>query len=482
MSTVESVATDDRRRSLALWHRVATPWRSLRGRAALSLAATVLVLSVIAAVAVWISVSQYLLLQRERSTLAQVMANADQVQRLARPGGLSRPQALAELSREIGSTSLLVDEGQWWTTSLEVGREDLPRALREAAIDGQPSRQRIRVGDKTMLAVGVPLPRVGQAYFEVFPLTELNSTFRVLGVVLGGAVVTVPLMALLLGWWVTAPALRPVVEIALAAKGFAAGDLETRMDSRGHPELVPIAALFNQAAGALEKRVQADARFAGDVSHELRNPLTTMMGSIAVLEQHRDRFPADAGEAVDLLASEVHRFAQLVEDLLELSRMEDGAGELDDHGSVRLAELVRWSVPQHLRHCIRIEENAREVSIYGDRRRLERAVANLVQNAERHGNGLEALTVSGGSDCVRVTVDDAGPGVPEADRERIFERFARGQGSSRASADGTGLGLALVARHVRLLGGEVSVERSPQDGARFAITLPVDHQEHGELR
>ena len=449
-------------------------WRSLRGRAAISFAVLALVLTAAMAIGVWATVSQFLMLQRERSTVAQAVSNAQQVERGLAIQGASPPEQLSRLSREIGSTSLLVDDGRWHTTSLQFGRDDLPGDLRRTVLDGQASRQRIGVDQETMLAVGVPLDE-GAAYFEVFPVVELNRTLRTLGLVLVGATLIVPMLALALGWWATRPALRPLSRLSDAAAAIADGALDTRIDPRGDPELIPIARSFNETAAALERRVRADARFAADVAHELRSPLTTMLSAVALVDEYRERLPDGGREALDLLASEVQRFARLVQDLLEISRTDAGSTVLD-LSDVNLSDLVQWALPASLRSRLTVADDARDLHVRVDKRRLERVVANLVENAETHGVGLTGIAVSRGDGHAQVVVDDAGPGVRESDRQRIFERFARGRGSSRVASDGAGLGLSLVARHVHLLGGDVTVQESPDGGARFVLTLPVEER------
>lgn len=450
--------------------------RTLRGRATGAFTVVAVLLSTALAIGVWLAVSQFLLLQRERTTLAQATANAAQVQRSLSGQGLTVPQLLAQLPRQTGSTSLYVENGEWTTTSVAVGRDDLPRSLQDTVVEGTPARQRIDVGGETVLAVGVPLARIGQAYVEVFPLDELDRTYRVLGTGLVIAVLCSVPVALLAGWWATRPALRPLTRISEAAGAVAAGDLGVRIDPRGDPSLVPIATSFNQTAAALEARVRSDARFAADVAHELRNPLTTIVGAVDLVESHADGLPADGREGLDLLRSETARFERLVADLLEISRSDGGGGDLVVE-DVRLADLVREAVARRNRDAgpgarLTVTIEAPDVVVRVDKRRLERVLGNLMDNADRHGRGLTAVTVTGGPDSARVLVDDAGPGVPPEERARVFERFARGRGSTRT--EGTGLGLALVARHVSAMGGTVSISDSPSGGARVTVVLPLE--------
>ncbi len=450
---------------------------TLRGRATLAFTAVTLVISAMLAVAVWIAVSQYLLVQRERITLAQTAANAAQVQRALGTEGLPVPQLLAQLPRETGSVSLYVDDGEWVTTSLLLGRDDLPAVLAGTVLDGSAARQRIEVQGRTVMAVGIPLAGLDQAYFEVFPLDELDKTYRVLGVGLTLALVALVPPSLAVGWWVTGPALRPLDRIAAAARAIAGGDLSARIDSRGDPSLAPIASSFNRTAAALEDRVRADARFAADVSHELRTPLTAMLGALDLVETGADSLPPDGREGLAMLRAEVLRFERLVADLLEISRADAGNADLAVE-EVRLAALVQEALARRrlTGRCdarLEVRSDADEAVIHADKRRLERVLGNLMDNADKHGGGLSCVTVARGDTSACVLVDDAGPGVPEAERGRVFERFARGSGGIRTRTEGAGLGLALVARHVQAMGGTVTVGESPWGGARFVVELPV---------
>jgi signal transduction histidine kinase len=450
---------------------------TLRERATLAFTAVALLLSTVLTLGVWVTVSQFLLLQRERSTLAQTTANAAQVQRALPAEGLSVPQLLAQLPRQTGLISLYVDDGAWTTTSLLVGRDELPGALRRTVIDGAPARQRVTVADETVLAVGVPLAGLGDAYFEVFPLDELDRTYRVLGTVLGVAVVGSVPLSLLAGWWATRPTLRPLERLSAAAAAIAGGDLSARMDSRGDPALSPIASSFNRTAEALEERVRTDARFAADVSHELRSPLTAMIGALGLVEDGAEHLPADGQEGLALLRSEVLRFERLVADLLEISRADAGSDELllEEVRLVALVEevLARRRLGGLPGTPLEVAAGAGDVVLRADKRRLERVLGNLLDNADRHGGGVTAVVVTRGAETVCVSVDDAGPGVPVPERARVFERFARGAGSVRTRTEGSGLGLALVTRHVRALDGAVRITDSPAGGARFTVELPL---------
>jgi signal transduction histidine kinase len=165
----------------------------------------------------------------------------------------------------------------------------------------------------------------------------------------------------------------------------------------------------------------------------------------------------------------------MVEDLLEISRYDAGVAELELE-EVDLRDLVRHALGRAGDGVpLDIGNGAEAALILGDKRRLERVVANLIENATAYGGGATRVGVARVNGFVRVTVEDQGAGVPGAERAKVFERFFRGSASGRRGAgSGTGLGLALVAEHVRLHGGTVWVEDG-QDGrgARFVVELPA---------
>jgi signal transduction histidine kinase len=213
------------------------------------------------------------------------------------------------------------------------------------------------------------------------------------------------------------------------------------------------------------------------VSHELRSPLTTLSTSLDVIRSRRDELPPRSQAALDLLDADVRRFRRMVEDLLEISRFDAGVAELEVE-AVDLRELVRHTIaaqPEGEHVPVTVDGSGGEPVVLGDKRRLERVVANLVENAAAYGGGATGVAVERHDGKVRVVVEDAGGGVPPLERTKVFERFFRGSASGRrGTGGGSGLGLALVAEHVHLHGGDVWVEDGPGGvGARFVVELPA---------
>jgi len=306
-------------------------------------------------------------------------------------------------------------------------------------------------------------------FLQLFKLSELERTYRYLATVLVAGVVASVVVGVVLGWWTSRRALRPLGELNRAATLMAGGDLRARLPDQDDPDLAPLARTFNRTADALEARVRRDERFAGDVSHELRSPLTTMANAAAVLRRRTAGMSATAVKALDLLVTEVERFRHTVVDLLEISRDDQVDFELVD-----LGELVAAVLRHRGGALVPMELAGPRPYVMGDRRRLERVVANLLDNAEIYAGGAVRVGILACGERVRIEVEDAGPGVPAELREVIFERFARGAWAGRrADGGGSGLGLALVAQHVRRHDGSVAVEDRPGGGARFVVELPA---------
>ncbi len=357
-----------------------------------------------------------------------------------------------------------------------------PDLLERVNSDGQSSRQIVRIGGELNLVVGWSVS-IGTptSYYQFFSLSDVDSTLSNVRLSLVLAAVISTGLGLLLGIFAARRAVRPLATAAQAASAIAGGRLDTRLEPTDDPDLRVLTESFNDMAAALEQRVERDARFASDVSHELRSPLMTLSASVEVMEARRDDLSDRARSALDLLSSDVVRFQGLVEDLLEISRFDAGAIRLHME-ELLAAEFVRQavavsSVPETPVH---VEERAEGALIRGDRRRLARVIANLIDNARAYGGGEPevTITVPEGEDepmsHVVIAVEDTGPGVPPEERDLVFERFARGgTAGRRTGSEGAGLGLSLVDEHIRMHGGRVWVEdRLDGDpGARFVIEL-----------
>jgi signal transduction histidine kinase len=264
--------------------------------------------------------------------------------------------------------------------------------------------------------------------------------------------------------------LRPLRDVAVAADRIADGDLEARLDPKGDPDLEPFVEPFNEMVGTLAERIEREHRFAADVSHELRTPIAALAAAVEVAHRRREQLPETVVIAVDALAEQVSAFNRLVLDLLEISRFDAGSARLDLEPLDLHAFLRELAEP---RGCEVI--GGEHAVVAADRARLQQVVTNLLDNAERYSGGADRIVVEPDVGVVRISVDDRGPGVPDDEKEAIFDRFARGAQTSEPGAPkGTGIGLALVREHAELHGGRAWAEDRPGGGARFVVELPAE--------
>ncbi len=301
--------------------------------------------------------------------------------------------------------------------------------------------------------------------------------------VVAGIITT--LLGTALGRFASTRSLRPLADVTRAAGAIAGGELDTRLDAdAADPDLQGLTNSFNAMVDQLQERIEREARFNSDVSHELRSPLTTLAASLEVLEADRDGLSARSQQALQNLSDDLRRFQRMVADLLEMSRADAGSVDVFLE-EVNVSELVQRSVETGFGHMdrhgsaappeVRVEPAVESWRVGVDKRRFERVMVNLMENADHYGGGATTVAVAPGPDArVEVMIDDAGPGIDLRERTRVFERFYRGSASGkRGTGTGTGLGLALVAEHMRVMHGEVRVESAPEGGARFVLSLPV---------
>lgn len=273
--------------------------------------------------------------------------------------------------------------------------------------------------------------------------------------------------------------LRPVVELRDTALRLADGDLEARALPRGADELGDLAVTLNRMAESVRTSVEAlrtreaDARrFAADVSHELRTPLGTLTAATELIAETADELEPAARESVGLAVSETQRLVTLVEELMEVSRIDAGTARVRPE-PVALAESVMESLRMRgWRERVEVTVDGDRV-LRTDRRRLDLVLANLVANALRHGAPPLRVRISADLDRVRIEVTDRGPGIAARPVDRVFERFYKADDAR--SSEGSGLGLALARENARLLGGEIVAENRANGGARFVLTLPLGH-------
>lgn len=453
----------------ALWRR--TIRLGLRARATVAFGCIAFALSAVLAFLAYELTRSYLLDQRQTQAMRQAYVNARLARSVLRSPDPDVPTLLASLQGSSNSVAVIRFQGRWFASTVGVGPGEVPSGLRRAALAGAAGRQRSLLEGKPQVAVGVPLPAAEAIYFEFAPLGELERTLGLLARALAVGATLTALGGAAVGRYASSRILFPLRGMASAASHISRGSLDTRLDAKGDPDLVPLVDSFNDMVDALQERIDREARFASDVSHELRTPLAAISSAVNIVRRRRHS-PEETAEALDMLEGKLDSFNRLVLDLLEISRLEAGVArlerepiDLERFARSLLASIGRTGVP------LGIEPTApRRASL--DARRVSQMLVNLLENADKYAGGATALVVSGGPGVVRLAVEDRGPGIAPHERHHIFERFARGESSARAG-DGTGLGLSLVAEHARLHDGRVWVEDRAGGGARFVVELPA---------
>ncbi|GGB68214.1 hypothetical protein N798_08595 [Knoellia flava TL1] len=448
----------------------------VRSTSTLSFAALALAVSAVLAVGTYLTARHFLLGQREDTAARQSFVDAALVREGLLTAGAQVSDVLDSTSPPPGAVVVVERDGAWYSSSLDAEARSIPEQVRRLTSEGQSAQAWTLLGGEPAIAVGVPIPAVGAQFYELSPTTELDSTLRVLALVLGAFALVTTVAGALIGRAASARVVAPLQDVASATADIAAGRMTTRLQATSDPDLAVIVGSFNTMVEALDQRMRRDARFAADVAHELRSPVTTLMTSLTVLRGTEDGAAERRRAATDLVEREVRRLHRSLEHLLELGRLEAGVVQLGRE-PVDLGELVTHTVRTTMRPEELVVLRDGPLVVDADKAILHRAVVNLLDNADVHGGGAVAVTVVRVSQAVELRVADGGPGVPEAERSRVFERFVRV--GSRGSVPGSGLGLSLVAETAQAYDGAVRCEETPGGGATFVLCLPASGGEHG---
>ena len=453
----------------------------LRNRILLIFVAGALLLSIVLASITYSFTRSNLVDQRIAVETNQAIANARRTQNdLVR----SPNEVLVALDQGGIAHKLIYINGSWTSSSPLFSHQMIPAVLlQHVQIDKKAASMIVDSAKGQALVVGIPLPRINAIYFEYDNLREVRDALQSVRLALIIATFITTFVGIALGVFASRRAVRPLANAAQAARAIADGKLETRLEPTDDPDMQALTSAFNDMVATLQERVERDARFTSDVSHELRSPLMTLAASVQVLESRRDELPERSQAALDLLSSDVSRFQGLVEDLLEISRFDAGAIRLVLE-PLFLFEFIKQavSVSSLPRTEIRCDNIAALVAIRGDKRRLARVIANLIDNARIHSGGKPKIVIQLAENesppaHVWIIVEDDGDGLIEGESSKIFERFSRGGAAGRrAGTEGAGLGLALAREHVTLHKGKIWAENRTDGirGARFIVELPID--------
>ena len=288
-------------------------------------------------------------------------------------------------------------------------------------------------------------------------------------------------IALLIGFFVSSMLTNPIRRITSTAKQIRDGDLSARTNMRGDDEIDQLGETFDEMATSLEKDLKHERRLTSDVAHELRTPLMAMLATVEAMQD--GVLPTD-DEHLETVASETRRLSRLVQQMLDLSRMENRTAPMNLR-PVDISNLVRTIVNAqhplfherdlHLRFAD--ETAGKQVTIEVDSDMITQAVINIMSNAMRYTpeDGWVVVTVRTDRRHVMISVSDTGIGIAKEDLSRIFGRFWRADASRAREAGGLGVGLAVTKQIVERHHGFISVESELGKGTTFTIHLPREH-------
>jgi signal transduction histidine kinase len=301
------------------------------------------------------------------------------------------------------------------------------------------------------------------------PIEDAQSDVEKTFLVVGAAALAAALLA---GYLVAARTAAPLRRLAGTAATVDAGDLSPRVDvdASSAAELRTLADAFNHMLDRLEDAFARQRSFVSDASHELRSPLTAIRGQIEVLAREPDPDAADVRRVEAATLAELRRVELLVEELLALARLDEGVGP--SRRAVDAGSFLREAVTAAPGGATLGPTASGRIDL--DPEMVARVIRNLVENARRHaGPGGEVTVSSTAVDRrLRVDVDDDGPGIAPAERERVFDRFHRSDTARDRGSGGSGLGLAIARAIVDAHGGTIRAEASPAGGARVSFELP----------
>ena len=386
------------------------------------------------------------------------------------------------LAREAGAVSLLARVMRADGTVLaSVGGPDPGFPIDTLQIDRFHRDQRVAPPRSTVYLAHngrqhwqtLLVPLRGDGILEVAadwgPSADVLSAL--LGYLLGGALVTI-VLALLAARAMARAIAAPLERVAATTRLFADGDLDARTGIVDGPnEVDTVGSAFDTMARGLQQSFESQRRFVADASHELKTPLTTIAGmtDILLLDMTGDD-PAKKQRALQALSQETARMSRLVNDLLDLSRL-DASREMPDT-PVSVSELLRELESYAAFQGRPVHFTPVEATVTGDRDQLARVLRNLVDNAFKYGGNVW-VTASCTDNQVRLEVLDDGPGIAASDLPHVFDRFYRADTSRTRASGGSGLGLSIVKAAVSRHGGAVQVDSNEGEGTRVTVTLPL---------
>jgi two-component system sensor histidine kinase MtrB len=426
----------------------------------------------------------------QKPNLATLNQTFDDVLQLGRaPGALASGREIALLKSPENRN----DKLNFARSSNFVQRDSIPLQLRNAVAKSneiQWQRTMITYISGNIfpgIAIGkkINIPRAGTyEMYVLFSFESQEASIEIIGRGLIIAAITVFLLMLAMAYLIVRQVVNPIREIARVANSFTEGNFANRVKVKGEDEIAALGNSFNEMAFSIEQQIsrlenlsRMQQRFVSDVSHELRNPLTTIRMASEVILSIKDQLDPTVARSAEILMAQIMRFDQLLSDLLEVSRFDAAVATLESD-SIDLHESVKETVIELAEDdraiTISLSPERSEMVIDGDKRRIMRIIRNLLSNALDYSEGKEILiTLQRTETAIHLGVRDFGLGLTKEQVARVFERFWRADPSRSRERGGTGLGLAIAQEDAKLHGGWINAYGEIGRGALFILTLPI---------
>ena len=320
-----------------------------------------------------------------------------------------------------------------------------------------------------------PLNSEYDAVRAVVSLTEVDAQIKFLAILVTVVCLVIILMLVFSGIYFVSSIVKPIQEISLATGKFAKGDFSNRIQNDSQDEIGDLCIAINHMADELSKADEMKNEFISSVSHELRTPLTAIKGWAETLSLYHD--PETMNKGIRVIVNETERLSQMVEELLDFSRMQNGRFSMQKDRMDILAELedaILIYGEKAKRDNISLNYNAPEMLplINGDKNRLRQVFINIIDNAIKYSNSgctvnVEASEVDG---CIQIVVEDNGCGIKASDLPRVKTKFFKANHTRR----GSGIGLAVADEIITMHGGTLEVQSQENVGTTVIITLPIE--------
>ena len=431
-----------------------------------------------------IAIVSFMLVRADRYRSFHERAVSSSALALSLAGGADRNDDRATTPEEVvahlGSRQsfeiVAISDDQAASSTADINEEQLPSRLEASSEDPAFLQRRIEIEGHPYFVVR-PLEEIdGVSLNVLFSAAALEHQMARLGSIMLRTWLGVVLLAGLVGLIVARRALRPVARASEAARSLAEGLLETRLPVDRQDEFGAWAISFNEMADALQTKIEAlltararERRFASDVAHELRTPVTSLVASASLLRTRLDKLDPDTLWSAKRLLEQVTRMKSLILELLEMSRFDEGRERL---------ELLKVDPQEFLESLLaqrgwteQVQCLVEAAPVTTDARRLERILGNLIDNAIQHGGGEVSLVWSAVDGWMTIKVRDRGPGIAAGDLGRVFDRFFKADPSR---SGGSGLGLSIARENARILDGDISVHNRSPAGTEFVVRLPME--------